>query len=72
MDAMLPAGWSCSAEGAYSLPLAEPDPGHPKLFQTDAMQPRFAATEVAGEPRRVCSSFVKGHEALPARIPARL
>ena len=32
---------------------------------------RFPVIEVVGEPRRVYSSFVKGYEALPVRIPAR-
>ena len=31
---------------------------------------RFARIEVVGEPRRVFSSFVKGYETLPVRIPA--
>jgi cytochrome P450 len=29
---------------------------------------RFDRIEVVGEPRRVCSSFVKGYETLPVRI----
>jgi len=29
---------------------------------------RFAAIEVAGEAKRVYSSFVRGYEALPVRI----
>ncbi len=41
MDTMLQAERSYSAEEAYSLPLAELDPGHPKLFQTNAMWPYF-------------------------------
>ena len=41
MDTMLQAERSYSAEEAYSLPLAKLDPGHPKLFQTDAMWPYF-------------------------------
>ena len=32
---------------------------------------RFPVIEVVGAPRRVYSSFVKGYEALPVRIPAR-
>ena len=32
---------------------------------------RFPLIEVMGEPRRVYSSFVKGYETLPVRIPAR-
>ena len=31
---------------------------------------RFPSIEVVGEPRRVASSFVKGYETLPVRIPA--
>lgn len=31
---------------------------------------RFPVVEVVGEPRRVYSSFVKGYESLPVRIPA--
>ena len=31
---------------------------------------RFPKIEVMGEPRRVYSSFVKGYETLPVRIPA--
>jgi cytochrome P450 len=33
---------------------------------------RFPVIEVTGEPKRVYSSFVKGYEHLPVRIPARL
>jgi cytochrome P450 len=33
---------------------------------------RFPKIEVMGEPRRVFSSFVKGYESLPVRIPTRL
>ncbi len=33
---------------------------------------RFPKIEVMGEPKRVFSSFVKGYESLPVRIPARL
>jgi cytochrome P450 len=33
---------------------------------------RFPKIEVVGEPKRVPSPFVKGFEALPVRIPARL
>ena len=33
---------------------------------------RFPKIEVMGEPKRVYSSFVKGYESLPVRIPARL
>jgi cytochrome P450 len=33
---------------------------------------RFPRIEVMGEPKRVYSSFVKGYESLPVRIPARL
>jgi len=33
---------------------------------------RFPIIEVMGEPRRVYSSFVKGYETLPVRIPARV
>ncbi len=33
---------------------------------------RFPNIEVVGEPKRVFSSFVKGYESLPVRIPARL
>jgi cytochrome P450 len=32
---------------------------------------RFPVIDVMGEPRRVYSSFVKGYETLPVRIPAR-
>jgi cytochrome P450 len=31
---------------------------------------RFDTIEVVGEPSRVYSSFVKGYETLPVRIPA--
>ena len=31
---------------------------------------RYPVIEVVGEPRRVYSSFVKGYETLPVRIPA--
>jgi len=41
METMLQAGRSYTAAEAYSLPLAELDPGHPKLFQADAMWPYF-------------------------------
>jgi cytochrome P450 len=34
------------------------------------MLKRFAKIEVVGEPKRVYSSFVKGYESLPVRIPA--
>ncbi len=37
----LQAGRSYSAEEAHSLPLAELDPGHPRLFQADTMWPYF-------------------------------
>jgi cytochrome P450 len=33
---------------------------------------RFPKVEVMGEPKRVYSSFVKGYESLPVRIPGRL
>ena len=33
---------------------------------------RFPVIEVMGEPTRVASSFVKGYETLPVRIPSRL
>ena len=33
---------------------------------------RFPKIEVMGEPKRVYSSFVKGYETLPVRIPSRL
>jgi cytochrome P450 len=33
---------------------------------------RFPIIEVTGEPRRVLSSFVRGYETLPVRIPTRL
>ncbi len=33
---------------------------------------RFPNIEVLGEPKRVMSSFVKGYETLPVRIPARI
>jgi cytochrome P450 len=33
---------------------------------------RFPKIEVMGEPKRVYSSFVKGYESLPVRIPGRL
>ena len=33
---------------------------------------RFPVIEVLGEPTRVASSFVKGYETLPVRIPSRL
>jgi len=33
---------------------------------------RFPHIEVTGEPRRVLSSFVRGYETLPVRIPTRL
>ena len=36
----------------------------------EEMLKRLPAVEVAGEPRRVYSSFVKGYESLPVRIPA--
>ncbi len=32
---------------------------------------RFPVVEVTGEPKRVFSTFVKGYESLPVRIPAR-
>jgi cytochrome P450 len=32
---------------------------------------RFPVIELAGEPRRVYSAFVKGYDRLPVRIPAR-
>jgi cytochrome P450 len=32
---------------------------------------RFPAIEVTGEPRRVFSSFIRGYESLPVRIPTR-
>jgi hypothetical protein len=34
------------------------------------MLKRFDRIEVPGEPRRVYSSFIKGYETLPVRIPA--
>jgi cytochrome P450 len=34
------------------------------------MLKRFDHIEVVGEPKRVYSSFVKGYEELPVRIPA--
>jgi cytochrome P450 len=34
------------------------------------MLKRFDAIEVVGEPKRIYSSFVKGYESLPVRIPA--
>src|SRR5258708_36424088 len=34
------------------------------------MLKRFDNIEVVGEPKRVYSSFVKGYESLPVRIPA--
>jgi cytochrome P450 len=33
---------------------------------------RFPRIEVTGEPKRVLSSFVRGYESLPVRIPTRL
>ena len=33
---------------------------------------RFPVIELTGEPKRVYSSFVKGYETMPVRIPARL
>ena len=36
----------------------------------EEMLARFPIIEVAGEPQRLKSSFVKGYEALPVRIPA--
>jgi cytochrome P450 len=41
MDTMLQTDRSYSAAEAYSLPLAELDPGHPKLFQANTMWPYF-------------------------------
>ena len=40
-----------------------------KIVWEEALK-RFPIIEVVGEPRRVYSSFVKGYESLPVRIPA--
>ena len=40
-----------------------------KIVWEEALK-RFPVIEVVGEPRRVYSSFVKGYESLPVRIPA--
>jgi len=40
-----------------------------KIVWEEALK-RFPVIEVMGEPRRVYSSFVKGYETLPVRIPA--
>ncbi len=41
MDTILQTDRSYSAAEAYSLPLAELDPGHPRLFQANTMWPYF-------------------------------
>ncbi len=41
MDTVLQTDRSYSAAEAHSLPLAELDPGHPKLFQNDTLWPYF-------------------------------
>jgi cytochrome P450 len=41
MDTIVQAERSYSAEEAYRLPLADLDPGHPKLFQANTMWPYF-------------------------------
>jgi cytochrome P450 len=40
-----------------------------KIVWEEALK-RFPKIEVMGEPKRVYSSFVKGYESLPVRIPA--
>jgi cytochrome P450 len=42
-----------------------------KIIWEEILQ-RFPVIEVTGEPRRVLSSFVRGYEALPVRIPERV
>jgi len=41
MDTIIQAQRSYSAEEAYSLPLADLDPAHPKLFQANTLWPYF-------------------------------
>ena len=74
---MYPPGYATnvSVSGVSDHLCGEARPGHfdgvATLVARGASQEEvFAVVEVVGEPKRVYSSFVRGIESLPVRIPA--